>query len=99
MKAFRDDNEILKLALEDGCYRSLTDALAKMDGKQSAVIVGTRLYIVHATKGDAGYSMFDAENPIALADLLLMLAPVIGPIDGATLRHHENAPSQRGREH
>ena len=99
MKAYRDDAEILKLALEDGCYESLTSALAKMDGQQSTVIVGNRIYLVHATPGDSGYSCFDAGNPVAMVDLLLKLAPIIGPIDAAMLRHNENAPSQRGRGH
>lgn len=99
MKAYQDDKQILAMALKDGCYQSLTAALAKMDGQQSAVIVGNRIYLVHATPGDSGYSCFDAENPVAMVDLLLKLAPIIGPMDRAALRHNENAPSQRGRAH
>ncbi|AFL74569.1 hypothetical protein Thivi_2638 [Thiocystis violascens DSM 198] len=99
MKSYRDDKQILAMALEDGCYQSLTAALKRMDGQQSAIIVGNRIDLVHATPGDAGYSCFDAENPVAMVDLLLKLAPIIGPMDGAALRYNENAPSQQGRAH
>ena len=99
MKAYRDDAEILKLAMEDGCYESLTSALAKMDGQQSTVIVGNRIYLVHAIPGDSGYSCFEAPSQLAMPMMLLMLAPIIGKIDRAALRPCENAPSQRGRGH
>lgn len=99
MKAYRDDAEILKLALKDGCYESITRALEKMDGSQSAVITDRRIYIVHAVPGDSGYSCFEAPDPVSLLDLLMKLVPAIGPIQRMTLRPCENAPSQRGRGH
>ena len=99
MRAYRDDKQILAMALADGCYQSLTAALERMDGKQSAVIVGNRIYLVHAIPGDAGYSCFETDSPVGMVDLLLKLAPIIGPMDGAAIRYNENAPSQRGRGH
>lgn len=98
-RAIHDDNEILRLAERDGCAMALRAALAKMDGSQTAVLTDRRVYLVHAVRGDSGYSCFEVANPLDMPALVIRLAPVLGPISHFSLERHDRDPRQRGRRH
>jgi hypothetical protein len=74
-------------------------ALARLDGRMTALITHRRVYLVHAEPGDAGYSCFELADPFDMPALLLKLAPLLGSAETTRVEAHEGDPGAPGTRH
>lgn len=99
MRALDDDDEILRLAEQDGVAMTLRERLARMDGVHSVIITQLRVYLIYACRGDSGYGCFEVDTPDDMALLLLRMAPQIGPFERVFVGHYDTDTSQPGSRH
>lgn len=95
IKAYADNDEVLRMADAAGCGMSLRTAGAKRH--QTTIVTDTTVFIAHSD--GEGYSAVTVDDMREMPLLLMKLAPLIGPVQSARLEAHDTHCSRAETRH